>query len=145
MRPTNRIRRPNPRFAPDAHYAYPFDGTGMLHAIYLENGKASYRNRWVATTEFTEDSKAGKRLFNSTFSPPPHANMANTNIIRHGSRFLALYEGSQPYEIDRLVATRGSFDYRGRLKSYMSAHPKVDQRSSHQARASPADDRRGRW
>src|SRR6185312_3373513 len=32
---------PNPMFAPDARYAYPFDGTGMLHAIYLEGGKAA--------------------------------------------------------------------------------------------------------
>jgi len=117
---------PNPMFAPDAHYAYPFDGTGMLHAIYLEGGKAAYRNRWVATAELERERAAGKRLYNSTFSPPPHANLANTNIISHAGRFLALYEGGQPYETDRLLGTRGAYDYGGRLKTYMSAHPKKD-------------------
>jgi len=117
---------PNPLFEPDARYAYPFDGTGMLHAVYLENGRAAYRNRWVATAELLQERAAGKRLFHSTFSPPPHANLANTNIIVHGGRFLALYEGGVPYEVDRQLGTRGAFDYAGRLKTFMSAHPKKD-------------------
>ena len=38
---------PNPQFdAPGAHW---FVGDGMLHAFHLENGRASYRNRWVRT------------------------------------------------------------------------------------------------
>src|SRR5216683_412308 len=36
---------PNPQFeAPGAHW---FVGDGMLHAFHLENGRASYRNRWL--------------------------------------------------------------------------------------------------
>ncbi len=49
---------PNPLFKPDDHYAYPFDGTGMVHAVYLEDGRARYRNRWVRTREFVEERKA---------------------------------------------------------------------------------------
>ena len=117
---------PNPQFQPDGHYAYPFDGTGMVHALYLENGKARYRNRWVVTQELAAERAAGRRLYNSTFSPPPHADLANTNIVRHAGRYLALYEGGVPYELDRDLATVGLFNYGGKLPSVMSAHPKLD-------------------
>lgn len=117
---------PNPLFEPDAHYSYPFDGMGMIHAIYLDNGQAQYRNRWVATREFADERAAGHRVYNTNFSPPPHANLANTNIIHHGGRYLALYEDGVPYELTRDLATVGPFNYEGRLPRVMSAHPKLD-------------------
>jgi carotenoid cleavage dioxygenase len=117
---------PNPQFPPDDRYVYPFDGTGMIHAVYLEDGRARYRNRWVVTKELLAERAAGRRLYNSTFSPPPYANLANTNVIYHGGRYLALYEGGQPYEVDRDLSTVGPFNYHGALPSAMSAHPKLD-------------------
>jgi len=49
---------PNPQFdTPDAHW---FVGDGMLHAFTLENGKASYRNRWVRTPKFLAEHDAGR-------------------------------------------------------------------------------------
>jgi carotenoid cleavage dioxygenase len=117
---------PNPQFKPDERYAYPFDGTGMVHAVYLADGRARYRNRWVLTKELAEERAAGHRIYNSSFSPPPHANLANTNIVHHGGRFLALYEGGVPYEVDREINTVGRFDYEGKLPRVMSAHPKID-------------------
>jgi carotenoid cleavage dioxygenase-like enzyme len=39
---------PNPLFKP-LWYAYPMDGDGMIHAVYFENGRARYRNRFVQT------------------------------------------------------------------------------------------------
>jgi carotenoid cleavage dioxygenase-like enzyme len=117
---------PNPQFAPDGHYAYPFAGTGMIHAVYIENGRARYRNRWVLTKEVLAERAAGHRIYNSGFSAPPHADLANTNIIHHGGRFLALFEAGVPYEVDRDIKTIGLFDYDGKLPTVMSAHPKVD-------------------
>ncbi len=117
---------PNPQFEPDTHYAYPFDGTGMVHAVYLQDGQARYRNRWVRTADFQREQAAGRRIYNSTFSAPPHANLANTNITFHAGRYLALYEGGKPYEVDRELATTGLFDYGGTLPTVMSAHPKLD-------------------
>jgi carotenoid cleavage dioxygenase-like enzyme len=117
---------PNPQFKPDNHYAYPFDGTGMIHAIYIESGRARYRNRWVLTKEVLEERAAGHRIYNSNFNSPPHADLANTNIIRHGGRYLALYEAGVPYEVDHDLNTRGLFDYDGKLPTVMSAHPKLD-------------------
>jgi carotenoid cleavage dioxygenase-like enzyme len=117
---------PNPRFEPDPRYAYPFDGTGMIHALHLEDGRASYRNRWVVTREFAEESVAGHRIYNSTFSPPPHADLANTNIVHHAGRYLALYEGGLPYAVTADLQTIGLVDYGGQLPGRMSAHPKID-------------------
>jgi carotenoid cleavage dioxygenase-like enzyme len=117
---------PNPQFEPDDRYVYPFDGTSMIHAVYLENGRARYRNRWVLTKELLAERTAGRRLYSSTFGPPPHANLANTNIIHHGGKYLALYEGGEPHEIDRDLNTVGPFNYGGALPSVMSAHPKLD-------------------
>ncbi|MFJ1299331.1 carotenoid oxygenase family protein [Pseudomonadota bacterium AL_CKDN230030165-1A_HGKHYDSX7] len=120
---------PNPRFAPGPGYTYPFDGTGMIHAVYLDAGRARYRNRWVRTQEFNEEAAAGHRLYNAGFAPPPHANLANTHVIHHAGRFLALYEGGLPYEIDAQLNTRGCYDGDGRLPAAMSAHPKLDPRT----------------
>jgi carotenoid cleavage dioxygenase len=39
---------PNPLFKPIA-FAYPMDGDGMIHAVYFDNGRARYRNRFVRT------------------------------------------------------------------------------------------------
>lgn len=117
---------PNPMFEPGPGYTYPFDGTGMVHAIYLEDGQARYRNRWVRTREFNEETAAGGRLYNVGFGPPPHANLANTNIVRHAGRFLALYEGDLPYQLDADLNTLGLFDGQGKLPGVMSAHPKLD-------------------
>ncbi|MET1028950.1 MAG: carotenoid oxygenase family protein, partial [Dongiaceae bacterium] len=116
---------PNPQFPPDNHYAYPFDGTGMIHALYLENGQARYRNRWVLTREVLAERAARHRIYNSTFSPPPQADLANTNIVYHAGRYLALYEAGIPYELDRDIKTLGAFNYDGNLPSVMSAHPKL--------------------
>jgi carotenoid cleavage dioxygenase-like enzyme len=117
---------PNPQFEPDPYYMYPFDGTGMIHAVYLEDGRARYRNRWVLTRELAQERQANRRIYNSGFAGPPNANLANTNIIRHGGRYLALYEGGSPYEMDRDLNTVGAFDYGGKLPGVMSAHPKID-------------------
>ena len=34
---------PNPQFEPGPGYAYPYDGAGMIHALYLDSGRARYR------------------------------------------------------------------------------------------------------
>ena len=52
---------PNPQFdSPGAHW---FVGDGMLHAFHLENGRASYRNRWVRTPKWQAEHDAGRALF----------------------------------------------------------------------------------
>lgn len=53
---------PNPVVVPGERY-HVFDGDGMLHALRIRDGKASYRNRWVRTAGFEIEQAAGRQLF----------------------------------------------------------------------------------
>ena len=85
---------PNPQFdAPGAHW---FVGDGMLHAFHLENGRASYRNRWVRTAKWQAEHDAGRALFGgfgrklpgTPASATADSGVANTNIIFHGGKHI---------------------------------------------------------
>ena len=124
---------PNPQFdAPGAHW---FVGDGMLHAFHLENGRASYRNRWVRTPKWLAEHDAGRALFGGFGRKLPGApagitddgGVANTNIIFHGGKLLALEEGHLPTEIEPGTLNRlGYCDYKGAIKGPFTAHPKID-------------------
>jgi carotenoid cleavage dioxygenase len=57
----------------------------------------------------------------------PFKNTANTALVWHNGRLLALWEGGEPHEI-RVpgLETVGSYTYGGKLASAFTAHPKVD-------------------
>jgi carotenoid cleavage dioxygenase len=123
---------PNPQFdSPGAHW---FVGDGMLHAFHLDNGRASYRNRWVRTPKWQAEREADRALFGGFGRRLPDApiditdgGVANTNIIFHAGRLLALEEGHLPTEIEPgTLATRGYCDFGGRLHGPFTAHPKAD-------------------
>jgi carotenoid cleavage dioxygenase-like enzyme len=123
---------PNPQFdSPGAHW---FVGDGMLHAFHLENGRASYRNRWVRTPKWRAEHDAGRALFSGFGRKLPDApaslsdgGVANTNIVFHGGRLLALEEAHLPTEIEPgTLQTRGYHDYEGGLSGPFTAHPKID-------------------
>ncbi|GBF82610.1 carotenoid oxygenase family protein [Aphanothece sacrum] len=111
---------PNPMFKPSA-YNYPLEGDGMLHGIYFNQGKVSYKNRWIQTSGLTYEMFEGKELSELKFK-----NYANTNIMAHGGKLLALYEIGLPYEINKDLETVGKWDFNGKLEQSMTAHPKVD-------------------
>jgi carotenoid cleavage dioxygenase-like enzyme len=124
---------PNPQFeAPSAHW---FVGDGMLHAFHLENGRASYRNRWIRTPKWQAEHDAGRALFGGfggrlpgvPASVPADGGVANTNIIFHGGRLLALEEGHPPTEIEPgTLDTLGYCNYGGGIAGPFTAHPKID-------------------
>ena len=123
---------PNPQFdAPNAHW---FVGDGMLHAFHMENGAASYRNRWVRTSKWQAEHEAGRALFGGFGQKLPDAPassadgcVANTNIIFHGGKLLALVESHLPTEIEPgTLATRGTCNFDGAIGGPFTAHPKVD-------------------
>ena len=110
---------PNPR--PGAKPAHLFIGDGMLHGIRIEHGRAlAYRNRWVRTREFNEHAPYIR--MNGTVDVT--VGTANTNIIAHGNRLLALVESSLPTEVTHELATAGNYDFDGKLTGPFSAHPK---------------------
>jgi carotenoid cleavage dioxygenase len=125
---------PNPQFAPRGRYHW-FDGDGMIHAFRLQGGRASYRNRWVRTPRFARERAAGEALFGGIADVASSdarvagvsPNAANTNIVWHAGRLLALWEGGPPHALDPVtLETFGPHDFAGRLVGPMTAHPKLD-------------------
>jgi len=127
---------PNQAFAPIGRY-HVFDGDGMVHGVSLRDGKASYRNRWINSVGLQVERRAGHALFGglSEFAFPDQSvideagimkNTANTNVIRHGGKILALMEGGPPTELSSELDTLGEWDYDGQLHGSMTAHPKWD-------------------
>ncbi len=99
-----------------------FDGDGMLHGIRLRDGKAEwYRNRWVRTKLLA----GAERFDQETMTFDLAAGRANTHVVRHAGRILALEEGSLPMEVDGDLETVGPMDFGGRLNTPCTAHPHV--------------------
>ena len=126
---------PDPQFPPMGGDYHWFAGDGMVHAFHFENGKISYLNRWAQTSKWKQERKAGRALINSLnpMEPDPEFNFegedgtANTNIVFHSGKLLALEEGHKPFELDPItLQSKGSCDYKGKLDSAMTAHPKID-------------------
>jgi carotenoid cleavage dioxygenase len=125
---------PNPQFAPRGFYHW-FAGDGMLHAFHLENGKASYRNRFVRTPKFELEREAGQAMFGAFGNPMESdpstfgkdSGIANTNVVWHAGRLIALEEAHKPFEVDPgSLEPRGYQDYASQQLSRMTAHPKID-------------------
>ena len=109
---------PNPRQA-TAHW---FTGDGMIHGIRLEGGRAAwYRNRWVRTDSFENDFP----LYNADGTRNLRSSIANTHVVNHAGKTLALVESSLPYEISNDLETLGAYDFGGKLVESMTAHPKI--------------------
>ena len=122
---------PNPQFVPPGEYHW-FGGDGMIHGFFVEDGQARYRNRWVRTNKWRRENAAGKALFGIFGNPMTtdpsvlgeDSGVANTNIIWHANRLMALEEGHMPTELDPVtLETRG---YAERYRGNVTAHPKID-------------------
>ena len=96
-----------------------FFGNGMLHGVYLEDGKASYKNRYVRTPYYEDDLNVMSSFGNLAASP------ANTHIVNHAGKLLALEETSLPWELNKDLDTIGVEDFEGKLTTAMTAHPRV--------------------
>ncbi len=129
---------PNPQFAPRGIYN-PLGGDGMVHAFRIRGGRVSYRNRWVRTQQWQLENQAGRALFATSGNPadadPSVVGMrtdgvANTNLVWHGGKLLALEEGHAPIQIDPdSLETIGAWSFNDRLPRNMTAHPKIDRES----------------
>ena len=109
---------PNPRQA-TAHW---FTGDGMIHGVRIEGGRAAwYRNRWVRTDSFETDFP----LYNADGTRNLRASRANTHVVSHAGKTLALVESSLPYQISNDLETLGAYDFGGKLVDSMTAHPKI--------------------
>lgn len=122
---------PNPAYEPRGRYHW-FDGDGMIHAVSLREGRATYRNRWVASDGLKEEQAAGEALFPGLLEISPNEAprfkvTANTNIVCHAGKLLALVEAALPTQMaPGTLDTIGLYDFGGRLSGPMTAHPKMD-------------------
>lgn len=117
--------------APGEPYILPFDGDGMIHRIvFTPDGRAIYANAFVRTEGYVAELAAGRVLYRGTFGtqrpgglrlPTPWGpvdlanagdtsikSTANTNVVAHGGKVLALWEGAPPVAMNgRTLETLG--------------------------------------
>ena len=122
---------PNPQFEPLDPKHHWFLGDGMVHGFYIADGAVRYRNRYVRTPKWRLEHAAGRALF-SLFKPAladpaslgQDSGTANTNMVWHAGKLLALEEGRLPTEM-----SAPSLDTLGYCEAYrggVTAHPKID-------------------
>ncbi|MCA9586188.1 MAG: carotenoid oxygenase family protein, partial [Myxococcales bacterium] len=127
----------NPRLPPRGRYHW-FDGDGMVHAVELGGGKATYRNRFVQTEGLAAEMAAGRPLWTGILEPPdlqsphgPFKDTANTDLVFHAGKLLALWwQTGVPHVLSLPgLETRGKELFGGSHTRGISAHPKVDPRT----------------
>ncbi len=108
----------NPQSGESMHW---FLGNGMLHGVEIRGGQANwYRNRYVRTPLFLDtDADVMSSLNDMSRSA------ANTHVIHHAGKILALEEGHWPFEVNDELDTVGPHNFGGKLAGAMTAHPKT--------------------
>lgn len=120
-------------------YHHQFDGDGMVQAYRFTDQGVAHRGRFVRTRKFVAEAERGRFLypgFGTAFgkeslalaSSPEAFNVANTSVVAHAGRLLALWEGGSAYELDAATLdTRGPVTWRPDLRAMpFSAHPKIE-------------------
>jgi len=143
---------PNPKYEPSGGYHW-FDGDGMTHSLNIDmEGKITYHNELVQTERLKFEQKHGGSIFfniGDFFRPfallkmltlecfskmgiipdIPMINMspANTNLVKHGEKILALCEAGLPYSMtyDKKFSTDGIEDFSGFIDGPLTGHPKT--------------------
>lgn len=125
----------------------------MIHGLKIKDGNATYVSRFVKTSRLQQEEKYGAakfmklgdlrgkqallyiqlqklRLKLGVLDVSIGAGTANTALVYHNKKLLALQEGDKPYAIrvleDGDLETLGRVDYGAQLDHPFTAHPKVD-------------------
>ncbi|CAH2033460.1 unnamed protein product [Thlaspi arvense] len=125
----------------------------MIHGLRIKDGKATYVSRYVKTSRLKQEEFFGvaksmkigdlKGVFGllmaimqqlrtklKVFDDSYGNGTANTSLVYHHGKLLALQEADKPYVIKVLedgdLQTIGMIDYDNRLTHSFTAHPKVD-------------------
>ena len=126
---------PNIRHAPLGNY-HRYDGDAMLHAVQFNDGRATYRRKWVETEALMEETAAGRALWGGMLDPRradrpdmPLKDTANTDVVLHGGKLVTMwYMAGDPYLVDPVsLESLGKADFNGKRTTKISAHSKTDE------------------
>ena len=116
-------------------YGHWFDGDGMVQAFAFSGDKVTHRARVLDTPKRRRETRAGKRIMPAFATPGSEPlmgsddmNVANTAMLVHAGRLMALWEGGSALTVDPKTLDAGRFvvwhpDLAGLP---FSAHPKVE-------------------
>ena len=134
---------PNSAFQPFS-YTYPYDGDGMIHAIYLKNGHASYRNRFIETNQLQVERRLKQSIYGGVelplirnenllqeLDPKIPVKIGNfIHVIYHAGHYLALHEANPAYEINEELNTVGVWNPTNIADPIVvNAHTRLDPRT----------------
>lgn len=127
---------PDPAYPPLHGRDIYFNGDGMVSMFRFKGGRVDFKCRYARTDKLALEQAAGRALFGhyrNPYSDDPGVQgrirgTANTNVVFHAGRLLALKEDSPPLAMDPLTLETGGYvDFDGALKSAtFTAHPKID-------------------
>ena len=118
-------------------YGHWFDGDGMVQAFTFTGTGVTHRARILDTPKRRRETRAGKRILPTFATLPPHSvpvsgpddmNAANTAMLVHAGRLMALWEGGSALAVDPQTLAAGQFvAWSPELAGVpFSAHPKVE-------------------
>ncbi|KAI0480254.1 carotenoid oxygenase [Xylariaceae sp. FL0804] len=112
------------------------NGDGSVTAIRIENGQASFKQRYVRTDKLRAEEAARQSLFGRYRNPwTDHESVrgvirtvSNTNVTFWRGMLLATKEDGPPFALDPdTLATLGRYDFEGQIRApTFTAHPKFD-------------------
>jgi carotenoid cleavage dioxygenase-like enzyme len=139
-----------------------FDGDGMIHVCEFEKDSLLYYNKWIETGKLITEryykmpiynrlnklngvdifkNLVNKYIYNTLdiFNSNKNSKKkfqgegnANTSIIQHAGKLLALNEMDYPYQLalqNSRIRTVDRYDFNGKLKHNVNAHPKIDDKT----------------
>ena len=127
---------PDPALPPKFDNDIWFNGDGMVSAFHIHDGGVDFRQRRARTDKVALEEKAGHALFGAYRNPLTDdesvqgriRGTANTNVLVHDGKLLALKEDSPALAMDPwTLETHGYTDFDGQVTSpTFTAHPKFD-------------------
>ncbi len=120
----------------DVRYHHWFDGDGAVQRYRFGASGVVHDARYVRTPKYLADVAAGRAtrptfgtaVAGAVVGAADELNVANTSIVAHGGRLLALWEGGSATELDpHTLHTRGPVVWSPQTQGApFSAHPRVD-------------------